>query len=871
MKKELARRTRMKLSTVVCASALALGPGFLGGPAYAQDVTAEGFHATLESYRSRMQDAIWAIESVNTAGPFCSNAEKQKAYGELLPWGRRTEELAADFNTWRSDVLRSMNYAYIAKQYYEADVHPEDRRTWADVRATESRMLDLYERRREELRRAKVIDCTQEETQTAETTTAGGDPAPEPGPDLPAPPAPLNLASSPTLPDHFCSELERITFVVERVNPLMIDADDQGMAWMEYAQQLEKIAQTLDGANRNEVLSKARQARSIEDRADAAARRLDKLRSTVYQTPVIDCGTKDAEDHVGRSGVESAGGPDLSTKDLIRAGFEAGTNVGEGRFGLFEVKLEGPEEAVAGQPFTVTATVSRRSHTGTYRVRYGGEAYHRGGMLDPSSVEFVGPENEVDRPPPDWATPDGEPPDPPEFTRDIRIEDTYWLLEGRMTPSLNLSPAASLNYDAPEELRVDESSYTFRQQYTCEEAGKPYLVRYRSGITYWYTYIDTEVFRWEPSRSERSSIEEGRTWPETKILGRCVAVPNDEQEITAGEQEPADGEESMIWAETGLIDAEPAAGEPADTTDATPQQESDTEGGEPSDDAAEEASSGGEALPPESDGDEVSIDPGAARALPIPGTSYMDPPNLLASAWTDAGRRADSVQAGITGGLEFTVEPADTGLPWRESAAPPSSAPASLEAYLVGTGRATGDAFRLHVINRGDAPVDLRLEGLVLEPLELDDQAQAALEQRLRELEAEGGVTVAVQGFCLEMDARPPAAGQLVRLAAPDVRSRFPAAGRILQAADQLSAAGGLRPDSDPAAYTDAIKQWSIWAAQNDFDIGTFAEAFVARTRETFEAADREWTPETERAVLDLAPNRWSDIRSILHAANAWP
>lgn len=858
MKREFERRNRVKLSTVLCASALALGSGLLGGPAYAQDVTADAFHAALESYRSRMLDAIWAIHSVQTEGPFCSNAEKQKAYGELLPLGRRTEELAADFDTFHTDVLRSMNYAYIAKQYYEADIHPEDRRTWADASAMKSRMLDLYKRTREELRKAKVIDCTQEETQTTETTTAGSDPTPEPGPDLPAPPPALNLASPPALPDHFCSELEQTTFLVDRINPLMIDAGDQGQAWREYAQQLEKIAQRLHGASRNAVLSKARQARSMMHRADAAARALDRARSTVIHTPVIDCATKDAEEHAGATRVASPArqpAPAAGTDEL----------------GLWQAELYVPARAIQGVPFTVTVTVSRIRSSGTYRFRYGGEGFDRTGDPDLARTVLVGEESGIDRPLPDWMTEDGWPPDPAEFMRELRVwGEVYWLLEGSLRGARNLAPRL---VPAPELLRVDEKSFTIRNRFTCQRAGDPYRLSYRANIAFWYLYRDVFVERGEPWTDDEGR-HEARAYPRATAEGACVAPGSDlggqpaESEVTTGEDldlEPAGGG---------------AAGEPAGAGGAT-EEPSGAGDRKPEDEESESDQVG--SLPRDWNPEDlyVGIDLGAIgetlTSSPADAGSYasatqregvtLDVTLPAGSAGSGGGGLAGNAveEPAALARLAASDLPPDAFSTAAFDASRVSDAP--VEAYLVATGEASGDAFRLHAINRGTEPVTLRGDGLVLEPLELGKKARREFEAGLRRISEEGGTVAEVTGYCLERLKLPPTPGQLFRLAPPETQRRFSGAGAIMAAGRRLEDEGLLNPDGDPATYADAVTQWAIWVEQEGMSRQEFEDAFVEQIRENYDAAGREWADRHEEAARGLVPNRWRDVQRVLEAA----
>lgn len=258
-------------------------------PAAAQEATAANFNATLEGHVTHMQDTINAINDVWTAGPFCSNKEKQDAYSELLPLGRQADAAAADFAAFKSEVQRSMAYANVAKQYYEAGIHPEESATWAGALARKNEMLDLYKTRRDQLRRAKVKDCSQKQQQTGTQTQT------EPMPDLPpAPPLPVD-EQVPSPPDHFCSKEDSTKFLNDIVDPAMMRADAQGKAWSAYAEELERIAPTLSGANRDTVARLIAGARANEAKATATAGAWERARDRVIETPVIDCKPKTEE------------------------------------------------------------------------------------------------------------------------------------------------------------------------------------------------------------------------------------------------------------------------------------------------------------------------------------------------------------------------------------------------------------------------------------------------------------------------------------------------------------------------------------------------------------------------------------------------
>jgi hypothetical protein len=155
----------------------------------------------------------------------------------------------------------------------------------------------------------------------------------------------------------------------------------------------------------------------------------------------------------------------------------------------------------------------------------------------------------------------------------------------------------------------------------------------------------------------------------------------------------------------------------------------------------------------------------------------------------------------------------------------------------------------------------------VLEPLGAKAQ-EAARDEFARAAAGRPTTKATVKAYCLEFVREPPAAGMVFRVAPPEVQNRFQSMRGVMRAAKRVLDAGGLTPDSDPGQYFDAILQWSIWTKENGFDVKSFGEAFVDRTKKNFEAASQPWTKQIEQLVAGLVPNRWSDIERVLKEAD---
>lgn len=188
-----------------------------------------------------------------------------------------------------------------------------------------------------------------------------------------------------------------------------------------------------------------------------------------------------------------------------------------------------------------------------------------------------------------------------------------------------------------------------------------------------------------------------------------------------------------------------------------------------------------------------------------------------------------------------------------------------LQFLITSQGGSTGKNLTMQVLNFAGKPVSL--QGMIaLEPLKKD--AQQKVTQAFSKLAGRQVPTkVDLSAYCLEFLKLPPIAGQVMRVAPPDVQKRFEPMKRVMAAANRLTQTGALKPDSNPASYADSIKQWAIWTAQEKFDQSTFGDAFVNHTKKNVEAAGQKWSKAIEDQIRRVVPNRWNDISQILKLA----
>jgi hypothetical protein len=197
---------------------------------------------------------------------------------------------------------------------------------------------------------------------------------------------------------------------------------------------------------------------------------------------------------------------------------------------------------------------------------------------------------------------------------------------------------------------------------------------------------------------------------------------------------------------------------------------------------------------------------------------------------------------------------------------PPQGAP-TVEAYLIALGNSTGAAVQFFAVNRSGQAIQLPATMLVLEPVRITPGAQTRITQVVQGLVDAGGRPEIVDAYCLEFLRKPPAAGTVLRIAAPALQQQYARHAKLLDAALRLKDLGKLAPDSDPADYFHAIRQWAVWTLEERFDARRFADAFIEVTKRNYQAAGTPWTAEVERAFRALTPNRWTDVQAVLKEA----
>ncbi|MBI1874548.1 MAG: hypothetical protein HYS05_11800 [Acidobacteria bacterium] len=192
-----------------------------------------------------------------------------------------------------------------------------------------------------------------------------------------------------------------------------------------------------------------------------------------------------------------------------------------------------------------------------------------------------------------------------------------------------------------------------------------------------------------------------------------------------------------------------------------------------------------------------------------------------------------------------------------------AQAPGDVTVSLIAAGVASGPAFRMEARGQGgSSPIVTIPDGLVVQALD-------GASTRTRAARAGAPMqTESLNGYCLEFEKQVPVAGALYRIAEPAMQQQFQTARQVLGAGRFLARTGRLHPDSNPAAYHHAVKQWALWTHLAGWDETTFVEKFVARTHETARQLKQTWTRALEDRVREAAPNRWRDIRAVLDEAH---
>jgi hypothetical protein len=191
--------------------------------------------------------------------------------------------------------------------------------------------------------------------------------------------------------------------------------------------------------------------------------------------------------------------------------------------------------------------------------------------------------------------------------------------------------------------------------------------------------------------------------------------------------------------------------------------------------------------------------------------------------------------------------------------------PKGVHLLLTDRGGSTGKTLGLQVLNLSGQPIRLGSMPLALEPIR--QQAQARVQQAFTRLAKASPVNIDLAAYCVEFLKAPPGPNTIFRLAPAGVQQKFASMSKLLRAAYRVQEAGLLNPDSNPAAYTDAIKQWALWTVEQNFNEARFTEAFLGHTRKNVEAAGQAWPKEAEGTIRKVSPNRWRDIAQILSGA----
>ncbi len=191
----------------------------------------------------------------------------------------------------------------------------------------------------------------------------------------------------------------------------------------------------------------------------------------------------------------------------------------------------------------------------------------------------------------------------------------------------------------------------------------------------------------------------------------------------------------------------------------------------------------------------------------------------------------------------------------------------NVTAFLRSLGTSTGEAFELHILNGAESPISISGDGIVVQPLVLEEQARQMLQDRLTGLASQNPLTAKLNAYCLEFLKQPPTVGQLFQIAQTELQEYYAPARNILAAGRQLFESGLLTGEGDPLAYVHSIKQWALWAHEGDFTFDSFLEAFVEHTQDNFAAAGQPWTDQVEELIRGVAPDRWEDIEMVLDRA----
>jgi predicted nucleic acid-binding Zn-ribbon protein len=188
-----------------------------------------------------------------------------------------------------------------------------------------------------------------------------------------------------------------------------------------------------------------------------------------------------------------------------------------------------------------------------------------------------------------------------------------------------------------------------------------------------------------------------------------------------------------------------------------------------------------------------------------------------------------------------------------------------LHVLLTDRGGSTGKTLTMQVLNLTGQPVRLGAMPFAIEPLR--QEAAKQVQQAFGRLSRSAPARFDVAAYCVDFLKLPPQANTVFRLAPASIQKKYEAMSKVLRSAYRVQQAGLLRPDSNPAAYTDSIKQWAVWAVEQRFNESRFTEAFIGHTKKNVEAAGQQWPKQAEEMIRKAAPNRWRDIGKVLAGA----
>lgn len=191
--------------------------------------------------------------------------------------------------------------------------------------------------------------------------------------------------------------------------------------------------------------------------------------------------------------------------------------------------------------------------------------------------------------------------------------------------------------------------------------------------------------------------------------------------------------------------------------------------------------------------------------------------------------------------------------------------PTGVHLLLVDAGGSTGKTLSLQILNLSGKAVRLKSLPFAVEPIK--QQAQQRVQQAFNRLAKAAPVRLELSAYCVELLKAPPRPNTILRLAPKAVQQKFAPMSKVLQSAYRVQHSGLLRPDSNPAAYTDSIKQWAVWSVEQKFNQTRFTDAFVTHTRKNIESAGQQWTRQAEEVIRKVSPNRWQDIVKVLAGA----